>query len=92
MAIQAALAEELAGLQDGDYRFLALLGEHSKLHLAFLDVKHRVRDVALREHVLIPVKFQDRFSRTHLGKKFQGVERVLGWVLHDYVLRFPSAG
>jgi hypothetical protein len=47
-----------------------------------LNVKHRVRDFALLEHVLIFAKFQYRFSRSNLGEKGFGVKRVLGWILH----------
>jgi len=88
LAIQAAFAEELAGLQDCNDCFLALLRQDSKLDLAFLNVKHRVRDVALREHCLILLKFQYRFARTYLGKKLQRVERVLRWFFHRSIL-FP---
>src|SRR6202035_974802 len=49
-----------------------MLGHDSKLDLAFLNVKHRVGDIALLEHVLILVKFQYRFPRSHFGKKVWG--------------------
>ena len=39
-----------------------------------MNVKHRVRDIALLEHVLIFVKFQYLFSRAHFGEKFFGVK------------------
>jgi hypothetical protein len=56
VTIHAAFAKELAWLQNPDHGFLALLGQDSKLDLAFLNVKNRVRDIALPENVLIPVK------------------------------------
>jgi hypothetical protein len=63
-----------------------LLGQDSKLDLAFLDVKHRVGDIALLEHVLILVKFQYRFARSHLGEKVFGVKPVLIWFFHESLL------
>ena len=63
-----------------------MFGQDSKLDLTFLNVKHRVRDVALLEHVLIFAKFQYRFSRSNLGEKVFGVKRVLGWILHGSLL------
>jgi hypothetical protein len=64
MAIHAAFTKELFGSQYSDYRFLALIGQDSHLDLAFLNVKHRVRDIALREHILILLKFQYGLSRS----------------------------
>jgi hypothetical protein len=43
-----------------------------------LNVKNRVRDFALLEHVLVFAKFEDRFPRAHLGEKDLGVEHVPG--------------
>jgi hypothetical protein len=39
MAIQTSFAEKLARFQNGDHRFLALLGNDGELDLALLDVK-----------------------------------------------------
>jgi hypothetical protein len=43
------LREELAGPQDADHRFLALLGRDHNLDLALLDVENSVRDSRLQE-------------------------------------------
>src|ERR1700692_3414926 len=86
MAIHAAFAEELAGLQNRDHGFLAMLGHDSELDLTFLKVKHSVGDIALLEHVLIFMEFQYLLSRAHLGEKAFGVKHVLGWLLHGSLL------
>src|SRR6202158_4491347 len=80
MTVHASFAKELAGLQNCDHRFLALLGHDSKLDLASLNVKNRVRHFALLEHVLVLVKFEDRFPRAHLGEKRFGVKHLLDWL------------
>ena len=54
MAIEAALAEELARFQNSDDRFLALLGNDCELDPALLNVKNRIRRLALREDDLDP--------------------------------------
>jgi hypothetical protein len=46
---QAALAKELAGAEQADHRFLALVGRDCDLDLALLDVKHGVPRASLRE-------------------------------------------
>jgi hypothetical protein len=63
-----------------------MFGQDSKLDLAFLNVKHRVGDIALLKHVLVLVKFEDRFPRAHLGEKVFGVKHVLGWLSHRSLL------
>jgi len=45
--IQAPFAKKTARPQDCDDRFLALLGDDGELELAFLEIKDRVRDIAL---------------------------------------------
>jgi hypothetical protein len=74
VAIQASFAKKMAGSQDGDYGFLALLGNHRKLELAFLDVENRIRDFALRENDLILLIFGYRFSLADLGEEFLGIK------------------
>src|ERR1700730_12473928 len=86
VTVHASFAKELAGLQDCDDRFLALLRHDSKLDLAPLNVKNRVRDIALLEHMLVLVKFEHCFPRAHLGEKYFGVKYVLGWLLHRSLL------
>ena len=44
---EASLAEELTGAQNGDDRFLALLGCDRVFHLALLDIPHGIRGVSL---------------------------------------------
>ena len=45
MAVQASFTEKLAGFQDCDDGFLALLGNHREFDRALLDTKTRVRDI-----------------------------------------------
>ena len=53
MAIQTSFAKKVTWSQDGNHRFLALLGNDGEFDLALLDVKNRVRDLSLRENNLI---------------------------------------
>src|SRR6202035_3384955 len=63
-----------------------MLGQDSKLDLAFLNVKHRVRGIALLEHVLILVKFEDRFPKSDFGEKDLRVKLVISWLSHRSLL------
>jgi hypothetical protein len=90
MAVQAAFTEELAWSQDRDDCFLALLGLDGELDPAFLNVKDRVGNVALFEHVLIFLKFQYRLSRSYFGEKDFRVKHVLGWIGHGSLLQLDQ--
>jgi hypothetical protein len=57
MTVHAAFAEELAGLQNADHGFLALLGYDNNLDPAFLNIEDRICHVALRKDDLILAKF-----------------------------------
>ena len=57
---QAALAKELTGLGDGEHCFLSLLGHHRYLDPAFLDVKHTIRRIPLRENELPVTELLDQ--------------------------------
>src|ERR1700719_1179906 len=63
-----------------------MLGQDSKLDLAFLNVKHRVRGIALLEHVLILVKFEDRFPKSDFGEKNLRIKLVISWLSHRSLL------
>src|SRR6202158_5740638 len=78
VAVHAAFTEELAGFQDRDDCFLALLGQDGEFDPAFLNVKDGVGNVALLEHLLIFVKFQYRLSPSYFGEKDFRVKHVLG--------------
>src|ERR1700730_7165566 len=86
MTIHAAFAEELAGPQNCHHGFLAMLGQNSQLDLAFLNVKHRFRDIALLEQVLILVKFEDRFPSSDFGEKTLRIKLVNSWLSHRSLL------
>src|SRR6202162_3876533 len=86
MAVHAAFAKELAGFQNSDDRFLALLGQDSQFDSSFLNVKHRVGDIALLKHVLILMEFQYLLSRAHFGEKNLRVKHVIGWLSHRSLL------
>jgi hypothetical protein len=52
-----------------------VLGNDGELDIALLDVKNRVRDVALRKNdVVLPI-VQNRFSVAHLGEEVFGTKR-----------------
>ena len=53
LAGQATFAEEIAGSQNCDDSFLALLGDNGPLGLAALNVKNSIRRIALSEYNLI---------------------------------------
>src|ERR1019366_4512825 len=59
---QTALSEEAGFRQDGDHGFFAALGYHRELHLAALDVEHRVRRVSLRKDGFIGLLRMSSFS------------------------------
>jgi hypothetical protein len=68
MAIQTSFAKKVTWSQDGNHRFLALLGNDGEFDLALLDVKNRVRDLSLRKNNLIVPIFGYRFSLAYLGE------------------------
>jgi hypothetical protein len=41
-----------------------------------LNVRYRVRDVALLKYVLVFTKFEDRFPRTLIGEKEFGIKHL----------------
>src|SRR5580704_1204807 len=86
MTIHAAYTEELAGLQNRDHGFLALLGHDGELDPTFLNVKHRVSDVALLENELILVKFEDRFPGSDFAEKNLRIKLVISWLPHTSLL------
>ena len=51
MAIQTSFAKKVTWSQDGNHRFLALLGNDGEFDLALLDVKNRVCAAAGNEDI-----------------------------------------
>src|SRR5215216_8160338 len=82
MAVQATLAEELAGFQNRNHRLLSLRGQHGELDPSFLNVEDRIGDISLRENGFVLVKVEDRFPCPHFGEKHLGIKRVLGRFSH----------
>ena len=83
MAVHAAFAKELAGLQNADHGFLALLGYNNNLDPAFLNIEDRARHVALREDNLVLAKFKDGLPIADLGEKLLRIKYCLiGIVWH----------
>ena len=72
VTVHAAFAKELAGLQNPDDRFLALLGYDDNLDPAFLNIENRVRDVSLGEDDLVLAIFQYRFPSPTLARNTLG--------------------
>src|SRR5579863_5942716 len=83
MAIHAAFAEEMPGLEDRDDGLLALFGQDGELDLPLLNIKYRLRDIALFEDFLVLVKFEDHLPVTDFGEKLLRVKHVLGWLAHN---------
>src|ERR1700722_8424772 len=90
MAVHAAFAAELGGFSNSDDRFLALLGQDSQFDSSFLNVKHRVGDVALLKHVLILMEFQYLLSGAHFGEKNLRVKHVISRLSHRSFLWFDE--
>jgi hypothetical protein len=82
MAIQAPFGKKVAGSQNSDDCFLALLGNDRELDLAVLNVKNRVGDLSLLENNLILPIVGYRFSLAHLGEKYFGIKRGFGSLPH----------
>jgi hypothetical protein len=61
LTCQASLTEELTVAQNGDDRFLALLGCHRELHLASSQVKHGICRFSLPEDDAIRAIFYNGF-------------------------------
>ena len=72
--IEAGFPEELPFGENGDDRFLAVLGQYRDLDLAVLDEKHGVGDVALAENLLVFRVPFDRLSRPCPAKKSPGIK------------------
>jgi hypothetical protein len=72
----------------GDKAILARLAKDcgGDLDLAVLNVKHRVRDIALRKHILVLVKFQYRLTGSNFGEKHFRIKRVLALLFHEILL------
>src|SRR6185503_17285869 len=90
LADQAALAEELARLQDPDHRLLALLGRDHDLDLALLDIEDRVRFSRLREDYLLAAQVGHGVSTIRVCEKHLGIESGFGFVGHDYPPLWPA--
>src|SRR6266403_2743396 len=82
MAIETSFAKKIAGSQDCDYRFLALLGNDGEFEPALLDVKDRVGDVSLRENNFVLTIFEYRLALADFGEKCLGIERGRSNVAH----------
>lgn len=76
VTIETPLAEELAGFQDPDDRFFALIRNDNDLDPAFLDVKYQIRRVALGEDDLILLELRYRFAHPDFFEKVLWVERL----------------
>src|SRR5580658_6389768 len=90
MAIETSFAEKMARPQDAHDRFLASLGNDGELDLAFLDVKDRVRDVALRKNNLTRPIIGNGSSAVYSREKRFGIERDLLFASHGWRLFFAE--
>src|ERR1700733_9373483 len=83
MAIQTSFAKKVIRSKDAHDRFLAVLRNDGELYFAPLDVKNRVRFVALRKNNLAPLIFGYRFPIAHFGEKCFRLESGLLNLLHE---------
>src|SRR5690348_13395991 len=74
MAVEASFTKELSGFQDSDHGFLALLGDNENLDRSLLNIENCIRDVALRKHDLVLVKFRYGLAVADLGEKLLWVK------------------
>ena len=72
LARQTALAKETVFRQDGNDGFFAALGYNRELHLAALDVEHRIRRVPLRKDKFIRLVLPAGFSSRSFVRKRRG--------------------
>ena len=63
-----------------------MLGEDGQLHPSFLNVKHRVCDLALLEDVLVLAKLENRFPGSDFGDKDLRIKLVISWLSHGSLL------
>src|SRR4029453_10706982 len=83
LAGQAALAAELGRSEKCDDGLFPLVGNNGDLDLAFLDIEHGIRRVALREDDLILAIFGYASALADFGEKGFGIERHSSFGRHD---------
>jgi hypothetical protein len=74
MAVHAAFAKELAGLQYPNHRLFSLLRYDNNLDPTFLNIEDGVGSVALGEDNLALANLKDGLSIAHFGEKLLGIE------------------
>jgi hypothetical protein len=81
---QAALTKEGLGLEDSDYRFLTARRDDCELHLALLDIEHRVGGAALRKDRALRSACHNRSSGADMCEESLWIERVLVCHTHPH--------
>jgi hypothetical protein len=79
VTVHATFTEKLAGLEDRDNGFLALFGKDGELDLAFLNIIHGIGDIALLEHLLVRLDFENRLSGSDFRKESLRIKLIIGW-------------
>src|ERR1700722_20312770 len=82
MTVQTSFAKKVVRFQNTYDCFLAPLGNDGKLDLALLDVKNRVRRIALPEHNFILSIIVNGSTAIYLREKHFGIERELYFAFH----------
>src|ERR1035441_9714662 len=77
LTCQASLAEEVTVAQDGDDRFLALVGCHRELHLALSDVEHGIRRLSLAEDIAVRAVFNVGFPAGESSEEGFPIDRLV---------------
>ena len=82
LAGKASLTEELVVAQNGDDRFLALVGGHREFHLALMEIEHGIRRVSLHEDHAVRAVFQNAFPARDSCQEYwpiDGRRLPVGW-------------
>ena len=82
MTVQTSFAKKVVRFQNTYDCFLAPLGNDGELDLALLDVKNRVRRIALPEHNFILSIIVNGSPAIYLREKHFGIERELYFAFH----------
>ena len=83
LTCEASLTEELTGAQNGDNRFLALLGYNRELHLASTEIEQGIRRLSLPEDVAVRSVFHNGLPAEDAGEDGFPIDRLAFPIRHN---------
>ena len=86
LTCEASLAEELAGAQCGDDRFLALLGYNRELHLALSKIEYGIRGLSLIEDTAVGAVLRNGFPAGNSSEQGFPIDRRAFLIWRDNLL------